>query len=552
MLLVAGTRVGVPGTRADAQSTSRGSALVLPTSLASDRARLRVLAGDTLGLDALLVRSPSAGILPGTAARFAWLAPDLTVIANSAVPFSENDGALWAGRGANYRATGGIAARWGGLRLLFVPELDVSTNADFVFNRDWMKFYVPSVPAARYGDGFANPWYVMPYSADLPWRFGRVPFGRLVPGQTGAWYQHGLFEFGATTENAWWGPGIRDALIMSDNAAGIPRLEFRSAHPVRTRNGVFQWRWFSGALSESPYFDTNRSDDVRSLAAAVVTWRPPGHPTLTLGASRAVYGTVGSYAAAATHWLDIFRRSTGPAPASTSAPGGASARDSALAPGGRAQLASLFVQWVLPRDGFESYAEWGRQQSPRSLRDFLLTPSHSQAYTLGLQWRRPAPVTAATMRIQAEVTNLEQDPTYRDGPIGIWYTSRTVIQGYTQLGQPIGAAIGPGGSSQWLAVDRIAPQSSLGITFRRIRWNEDVRSTHVFPTYLGYCNHDVSVLFGARGGHTLGGGYISGEVTTGDRLNAFFQSQSGCPTGGPSKVDLHPVGISVSFTPFLP
>lgn len=553
--------LGAQGTaRSNASaSNAQGTAarLVYPTSDAADRLRLRQLAGDTAGLTTYLLRSPSTiGLLPDDSARARgtkhWVRPQVYGIANSAIPFSMNDGSLWAARGVSARIASGFAGARGGWRIDIIPELVFTSNAQFDFNRDWMKFHRPSTSVERYGGGFANPWYYMPFSADVPWRFGGRPIAHITPGQTGVWYRHGAIEAGATTENEWWGPGIRNAIVLSDNAPGIPRVELRSAHPLHTRAGVFEWRWFSGALTESPYFDTDSTNDVRSIAAAAVVWRPAFQPTLTLGVSRSVYGMVSGYGSTPFRFFDVLRKTSGSGAGggSATAPTGGSLIDSTLTPGGRAQLFSLFGRWVFPADGFEVYSEWARQNLPRSLRDFLVAPSYSDGYTLGLQWRRPAPADATTIRVQAEMTDLEQSPGFSDRELDVFYTSRHVLQGYTQRGQVIGAAIGPGASSQWLAVDRVSPRGSFGVTINRIRWNEDVRATYAWPAFVSYCNHDVSILPGVRGGRALAGGYISGELIVGTRLNAFFQNQSGCPTGGPSKIDEHNTTLSVSFTPF--
>ncbi len=465
------------------------------------------------------------------------------MIGNSDTPFSLNDGGLWAGRGVSGRITGGVAFAQGRFRVVIAPELWASSNARFDHNRGRFKFFLPSPPDTRYGDGFADPWYAQPYSADLPWRYGSTGTGRLNLGQSGAWFNFGAVEVGATTENMWWGPGIRNAIVMSDNAAGVPRLELRTPRPWRTRAGNFEARWMVGALSESPYFDTTKTNDVRSLAAAAVTWNPWFQPTLTLGVTRAVYATAGGYSNVPLRWFDVFAPTGHPAERAPS--------DSSLYPGGKDQLFSLFGRWVFPADGLEAYAEWARQELPKSVHDFIVDPSQSHGYTLGLQYRKPAPLTKATFRVQAEVTTLEQSPTFKNRPVGVFYTSRRVIQGYTQLGQPIGASIGAGASSQWLALDRVGPKGSIGVTFNRIRWNEDVRSTYNWPAFVAYCNHDVSVLPGLRGGRALGGGYLSGELIAGTRFNEFFQNQSGCPTGGPSRIDVHNTTISLAFTPFL-
>jgi len=521
--------------------------ITYPTSDASDRIRLSQLAGDTSHLGAFLLRSPSTILFGDTALtparrQIRWLAPDIHSTINSSIPLSLNEGGLWAGRGVGMRLTGGASLSTGRLRVVLAPEFWATTNARFdqISRKNGYYYYLPFVDQQRFGGGFSNRWYAKPYSADLPWRFGSSPIGRVIPGQSGIWYNTGPIELGATTENMWWGPGIRNAIVMSDNAAGIPRLELRTPKPINTRIGNFEARWFVGALSESQFFDTSKTDDVRSIAAAAVTWQPVFQPTLTLGVTRAVYATSNGYGSVPFRWFDVF--------ANTGQPSNHALSDSSLTPGGRDQLFSLFARWVFPDDGFEAYTEWARQELPTSIHDFVVDPSHSHGYTLGLQYRRPGPIDKPTFRVQGEVTTLEQSGDFKNRPVGVFYTSRRVIQGYTQLGLPIGASFGPGGSSQWLAVDRIWSGGAIGVTFNRIRWNEDVRSTFAWPAYLGYCNHDVSIMPGVRAGHNVGGGYLSGTVSFGDRLNYNFQNISGC--NGPAMVDVHNTSVSISYSPF--
>jgi hypothetical protein len=525
---------------------SRTKPVTYPTSDANARVRLLQLAGDTSHLGAFLLRSPSRELFGDSegapqSPSFSWLLPDVHLVANSALPFSQNNAGFWAGRGFGARVTGGVLFTIGRWRAVVGPEFWADANARFdrITERNNWLFPNPPIPETRYGEGYASAWYARPYSADLPWRFGNAAMGRLLPGQSGVWYNAGAVEFGLTTENMWWGPGIRNAIVMSDNAAGIPRLELRTPKPWNTRAGSFEAEWLVGALSESQYFDTTKANDVRSIAAAAVTWQPVFQPNLTLGVTRAVYATSTGYGSVPFRWLDVL--------ASTGDPANHPPSDSSLTPGGRDQIFSLFGRWLFPDDGFEAYAEWARQTLP-SLHDFVVDPSHSHGYTLGLQYRRPGPIDRPTFTVQGEVTTLEQSGDFKNRPVGVFYTSRRVIQGYTQLGQPIGASFGPGGSSQWLAVDRVWPRGSLGLTFNRIRWNEDVRSTYTWPEYLGFCNHDVSIIPGVRGGHAMAGGYVSGSVMFGDRRNYNFQNISGCQ--GTARIDVHNTSISLSWSPF--
>ncbi len=374
--------------------------LALPSSYTSDMTRLRQLAGDTLDTDAFLLRSPSLQLSQDSKAglRWQWLRPAVQLITNSAIPYSMNDGALWAGRGVNFREGAGVRVGDGRWTLIVAPEFDLSSNARFDFDRDINRYFAPAVPETRYGNGFADVWYVRPYSADLPWRFGSSPFGRLNLGQSGVWFAVSSYQVGATAENTWWGPGMYNALLMSDNAAGVPRLEVRTAKPIRTSVGDFRWVAFIGALSESAYFDTTKANDVRSLSAAAVTWRPSFSRGLTLGAARVVYASTSGYGGVLGHTLDVFSSTRHTGHVNSGGAAASPAADSALQPGGADQLLSLFGRFVVPSDGVELYAEWGRQQFPKSLRDFLLDPSHSQGYTFGVQWRRPAPIGVASSR----------------------------------------------------------------------------------------------------------------------------------------------------------
>ena len=129
------------------------------------------------------------------------------------------------------------------------------------------------------------------------------------------------------------------------------------------------------------------------------------------------------------------------------------------------------------KSGFEVYGEWARTELPASLRDLFTAPGHTQGYTLGLQWARPLRQGRDALRVQAEHTFLEQSSTFRDRPVGVYYTSRAVIQGYTHDGRVLGAAIGPGASSHWLALDYFRSSWDVGLFGEWVRWDNDAMWT---------------------------------------------------------------------------
>ena len=517
----------------------------------TDRARVRYLLGDDSVVrtgSSPLLRSASSlfreGTIPGTR-HFSVLAPDLLFEGNTGFPYSYNDGALWSGKGGNGLVRAGVMAEWSRVRLVIAPEVVYSTN------RPWVAFLLPIYYGPiQYPDRslFSAPWYRLPRSIDNPWRFGPNHYARLEPGQSSITARvGGAAEIGVSSENEWWGPGIRNALVLSNNAPGFPHVFARTRRPLGSRIGTFDLRWILGGLAESAFFDTSTTNNRQSFSAAAAVWRPPatsGVAGLSVGIARAVYAPAGDgWRSVAARPLDFL--------AGTNRPDNVADADSLTMAPGRDEINSLFAQWAFPGAGFEVYGEWARTELPRSVRDFLLFPDHTRGYTVGLQWLRASRASHAHWRVQAEATNLEQGASFQSRPEGIWYTSRAVPQGYTHRGQVIGAAIGPGASSQWIGADYLAQDWSAGVVGQRIRWNNDALYYALrFPSNSGngYCEHDVTLSPGFRGTFTSRLGAFAGELLLQNRLNYFFQNASGCPRGLTMR-DLRNKALSIRWSP---
>lgn len=487
----------------------------------------------------MMLRSVSS-ILSHDTTRRRWgiLVPEVQLISNSALPWSNNDGELWAGRGSNVHAAAGFFLRLGPLQLVVAPEISVEPNRYFPLSEPGIERF--SIPNDR--SHWAFPWYVNgPFSVDMPTRFGNKEIRRASYGQSSLAVRGWVLEAGIANENHWWGPGIANALVLSNNAGGFPHYFLRTARPLATPLGDVDFRWIVGGLRESPFFDTTSTNDLRSLAGIAATIRTGWHPGLTFGVARTVYATTDSWEQAAGRYLDVF--------AKTGRPANRELNDSSLYPGGRDQIFSVFGRWVLPESGFELYGEWGRTEFPSSFRDFLTAPNHTQAYTLGFQWRRSAFAGDDFWRVQGENTSVEQSPTFRDRPLGVWYTSRRVIQGYTNRGQPLGAAVGPGSSGQNLAVDYLRPLWSLGVEAGRIRYNEDVRSISGIFLFKKWCTHDIYLHWGPRARLQLPFGFIAADYRLGNRIQPWFQNRTGCPRGD-GMVDIRNNTLSLTFVPF--
>lgn len=478
--------------------------------VAEDRERIRQLLGEA-DTDGFLLRSPST-LIPAAvndAPVLSLLQPRLRIINNSAIPYSLNEGALWTGRGVNAELSVGSMLRYGRLTAIFMPHFLAQENADF-----------QTIPYSRYATPprsiYAAPWYPAGESIDRPSRFGDKTFYGSSLGQSSVTLDAGKLSIAAGTENLWWGPGIRNSLIMSNNAPGFPHLMLRTSRPLGTPVGTVEGRWLVGRLGGSSYFDLESRNRRRSISAMVVTLTPAFDSGLTLGASRAVYAPVDGSAAWTMDWFNVFRNVGRPSTAAARLTPTAEEPYPVLGPD---QILSLFGRWVFPEAGVEAYAEWGRTEQPKNLRDLLVSPHHTQAYTVGLQWATELSA-SGVVRLHAEASNLEESSTYRQRPITSWYTSAAVPEGYTHRGRVIGAAIGPGSSSQWVAGDYLARDWQVGLFAGRVRWENDAYYDSPGASYFG---HDTSLLAGIRGGLAVGPFSATAEAKAESRINYLYQ-----------------------------
>ncbi|HEY3113408.1 MAG TPA: capsule assembly Wzi family protein [Gemmatimonadaceae bacterium] len=503
------------------------------------RARLAELNGS--GPQYPVLRSTSSLLWPsgGGSDGAVALAPQLQLMHNTAIPYSRNDGGLWAGRGWSTRISGGMAAKLGLVRIVIAPEIVTTQNDSFPPRTDAI-IPSPVIPPGR--SKFSFPWYAKgPYSLDMPLRFGDKPRRQLLPGQSSVLADLGALSFGFSTENEWWGPGIDNALVLSNNASGFPHLLIRSSHPLDTRLGQIDFRWLVGGLTESAFFDTATNRSKRSISAAVVAIRPRGLENLSIGLARSVVGTSTGWSEIPLRWLEVLHN--------TGHPNDGAPYDSTLHPGGRDQLYSMFARWVLPASGAEIYGEWGRLDFPRNLRDLLVQPNRGVAYTMGLQWVRQAFTPNGRFQFRMENTSLEQTLAQRNRFAGVWYTSRRVLQGFTNEGEVLGAAVGPGSSGQAAELNYLSTRGFFGMEFGRTRYNEDVHQASPMLDYLRWCSHDIGLQWGLHGGFSSGVGTVSIRSLYQNRLNAWFQSGHGCPRSD-AMVDIRNNNFTITFSPF--
>jgi hypothetical protein len=497
-------------------------------TMAADRARVRQITG----------AAPDSAAFHDSLPHWRAVRPTLRFAWNSDLPNAGNDAALWAGRGTNFSLTGGVEwlralrsppFQW--LEIVLSPELDYSQNLPF-----------PDDPGRAPGrqpgrSAFSSPWHTGQSSADLPLRFGDRSIRSIGLGQSSITIVTDRVAFGASNASEWWGPALRNTLLFSDNAAGVPRLFARTAQPIRTRFGDLEGRAIIGALTESPFFDEDPGNNTRSLSGLLVTYRPAIDTGLTLGLSRLVMARATSNLGVVQHALDVVLHYEPIQPERDTSDAGQSYQHTD-------QLFSLFARWIFPASGFETYVEWSRMELPRSIREYLEVPQSTQGYTIGLQWAQPH-ARASYFRLQGEVTYLEQTQVLPDRPPPDYYTGRAAAQGFTQRGQVLGATIGPGSSTQFIGADWLAPRWQLGGFVGRTRTEEGAMERLQDPNVV---QHDVTIFSGVRGGARVPHADISSELTVGRRLNYLFQNEG--YLGLPSRaLDIQNITLTFTLSP---
>jgi hypothetical protein len=399
-------------------------------------------------------------------------------------PGGTNDGLLWQGRGVSSMLSAGVSARWGPFSAQLAPEVAWAQNQDF-------RLY----PTGQPGDlAYANPFYGP--TLDLPQRMGPDPFTRVTLGQSYLQAEAFGLAFGVSTENRWWGPGVRNALLVSNNAEGIPHVYLETARPLDIRIGnleavflvgqVTRTRWYAGG-SDSPAY-----------TGFAFTYEPVFAPGLYLGAGRT--------------YIEPWSVLRGDGFLSALQPPGNLGTNLPT----NNQLLSVWARWVMPASGFEAWLEWARDDAA-TFAGFVRTYDRTSAYTAGFQ--KLAVMGGRWVRVQAEASRTRD---FIPGGPNVFY-AHSNNTGYAQAGQLIGAAMGPGADSQYFGVDVFTRGGRIGGYVERIRRNDEFLFTVIVPAQPDrVAQRDVELVGMLRQVVFAGALDVSWEAGGGYRWNRNF------------------------------
>lgn len=423
-----------------------------------------------------------------------WISPDSKFKAsvlpfsfqlqyNTHHPYGWNDGPMIPAKGIQNLISGGVYAEYGPLSVQIKPEIIFADNPAFEgFSKEHY-----DVIAARYYD-FYN-------FTDLPERFGTYPRSEIYWGQSSIRLNFDPLSFGISAENLWWGPGIRNSLLMSNTAPGFKHLTLNTGRPVQTPVGAVEGQLVAGRLEGSGFAPLTpgrsylkdslylpKPGDWRYFSGLAFSWQPRWVPGLFLGLNRSfqVYSKdlgkrIGDY----LPLFSSFQKIKGDRTINK-----------------REQLSSLYARWVWPEERAEIYFEYGQSSPSGNLRDFTLDPQNNRAYIFGLRKQLPFRGRAdENILVSMEVTQLQQSDVNSVMEARAWYLNKYVRHGYTHQGEMLGAGIGPGASLQSLDISWYKGLKRIGLELERYVHNNDFYY-YAFVDSQDWRRHWIDLSFG--------------------------------------------------------
>lgn len=412
---------------------------------------------------------------------------------NTAYPYGWSDGAMIPARGLQRKLTAGVFAQYKFLTVQFQPEYVSADNLDY--------HELAATP------GYGHHWYItFGNRMDMPEFFGKRKYTRVGLGQSSIRLNFEPVSIGWSTENLWWGPGIRNSLLMGNTAPGFPHFTINTVRPVETPIGTFETQLVGGFLKRSgfppSYTEESRHHEMyyiekpetgRYFSGFVITYQPKFLSGLSLGLIRSFVVNRTDMNRNVRDYLPFFSPTVKETTYLHPEYGTVQTTDEV-----RDRYGSVFFRWAMPAGKFEAYGEYGRKSRPENGRDWMVQPSYSRAFVLGFRKLVSFPLTGAEdlLQFDAEVTEMAFNRTNFQKEAPTWYAHNVVRDGYTHKGQVLGAGIGPGSNVQSVDISWVRQIKQVGIRFERFVHKEDMmyREHYVNDLRRGWVDLGVGVF----------------------------------------------------------
>ena len=351
---------------------------------------------------------------------------------NTDHPYGWNDGAMSYSKGYQMQVGAGIFASFGNLKVQLRPEFVKTASGQYETNQSW----------------------------------GLVTNGlsKILPGQSSVRYDLGKVSLSASTQNLWWGPGIVNSMLMSNNAPGFFHYSFSTNRPLKTFLGNFQFQIISAILKQdsSQGFENrnlkklNLQNRDRAYNALTFTFQPVIMKNITFGLTRAFQNLAeNNIAGFVPKYLPVLGSFFG------------SAYNDTI---NRDQILSFNTRWVFPKNHAEVYFEFGYNDAKDNFRDLMLDMSHASGYIFGFK-KLSYLNKLDYLDFGAEVIRMAQTPSYLMRNAGNFYEHGRITEGYTHNNQILGAGSGFGNNMQTVNLSYNRGWNKYGLIFNHIVQN---------------------------------------------------------------------------------
>jgi len=451
---------------------------------------------------------------------------------NDSIARGYNNESFFQAAGMQRRYTAGVALKLGRLIAEFQPEWVMAENTP--------QHQVPE--DQHYDPNFYTRYFFWNINViDLPSRFGTEKLDKFYLGQSSVKIAFNHFAFGFSNENIWWGPGLKNSLVMTNNANGFKHLTLHTIKPLKMPLGKVEAQLIIGNLDSSgvepveferqrriywadAYIRRPNAD--RRMMGFVMTYQPKWMKNLYLGVAgtstfyRKPMNEDGTSRVTPYTYVQNTNRSND------------------------LTFGSVFFRYAMPKDKAEIYGEFGRS-------DKLVSPFNIIADTIPFGFvfglRKWAPISKRSqIELAVEVAQLQmQDPRLimaENAPWGFprvygFYAHPTVRHGHTQNGQMLGAGIGPGSNSQFISLSYYREGIRVGVHGERVVNNNDFNYAAYLSGTVGRGWHNryyVDLVYGAHAQVKVGGIYLSGAINYMNILNYQWVKLGGTfNTGSP-------------------
>lgn len=357
---------------------------------------------------------------------------NITQKLNTTRPYGWNDGAMSYSKGYQLLVGAGIYISWGNLKLQLKPEF------------------------IKTGSG--------KYQTSASWGEVTKSKNKILPGQSSIRYDLGGISISASTQNLWWGPGISNSMLMSNNAPGFFHYSISSNRPLKTFIGNFQFQVISATLN----LDSSQGYEHRNLKkldltprkraynALILSYQPSFMKHITFELSRAFQNLKeNNISGFVPKYLPVLGSFFG------------SAYNDTI---NRDQILSVNTRWLFPKQHAEVYFQFGYNDAKDNFRDLMLDMSHASGYLFGFK-KLSYLNKLDYLDFGAEIIRMAQTPSYLMRNAGNFYEHGRMVEGYTHQNQILGAGNGFGNNMQSINLSWNRAWNKYGIVFNHIVQN---------------------------------------------------------------------------------